>query len=114
MVVVEARGHSGGIALLWRNKDEVTLCSYSKNHIDVIVLPQDGMKYRLTGVYGEPDRSRREDTWCLIRNLATQYPLPWCLVVDMNNILSQLDKRGRRLTLIVNYKVFRMFLQTVI
>lgn len=51
MLVVEASGHSGGVALLWRNKDEVTLSSYSKNHIDVIVSPQDGTSYRLTGVY---------------------------------------------------------------
>ena len=96
MITVEARGHSGGIALLWRHKDEVSLSSFNKNHIDVIVSTKEGIKYRLTGVYGEPDRSKREETWSLIRNLASDNTLPWCLIGDMNNVLSQNDKRGGR------------------
>lgn len=74
----------------------VELLSYSKNHIDVIITPRDGIKYRLTGMYGEPDRSKREETWSLIRNLASQHSLPWCIIGDMNNVLSQQDKRGGR------------------
>lgn len=75
-IVVEAIGHSGGIALLWRNKDAVSLCSFSKNHIDGIVTTPEGVKYRLTGVYGEPDRSKRHETWSLIRSLASHNTLP--------------------------------------
>lgn len=41
-VVVESQGHSDGVAMLWRNKDEVTLNSFSKNHIDVQVTNKDG------------------------------------------------------------------------
>lgn len=77
-------------------QNDVTLSSFSKNHIDVIVTPQAGTTYRLTGIYGEPDRSKRKETWSLIRNLASQTSLPWCLVGDMNNVLSQQDKRGGR------------------
>lgn len=95
-VVVETRGHSGGIALLWRYKDDVVLKSYSKNHIDVVVEKQGGNKYRLTGIYGEPDRSKRKETWELIRILASSLTLPWWLIGDFNNVLSQRDKKGGR------------------
>lgn len=96
MLVVEVSGHSGSLALLWRLKDMVTLCSYSKNHIDVDVVTKEGFKYRLTGIYGEPDRSKREETWNLIRHLHNNSNIPWCLIGDMNNVLSQKDKRGGR------------------
>lgn len=92
MIAVEANGHSGGIALLWRNKDEVSLNSISKNHIDVNVSTKEGLSYRLTGIYRELDRSKRQETWQLIRNLASSNTLPWCLIGDMNNVLSQQDK----------------------
>lgn len=59
MISVDASGHSGGLALLWRNKDEISLSAFNKNHIDVSVSTKKGLKYRLTGIYGEPDRSKR-------------------------------------------------------
>lgn len=31
---VEAQGHIGGLILFWRNKDDITLRSYNKNHIE--------------------------------------------------------------------------------
>lgn len=48
----------------------------------------------MTSVYGEPDRFKREETWHLIRNMATQNSFPWCLIRDMNNVLFQEDERG--------------------
>lgn len=93
---VDALGHSGGIALLWRKDSEVQVMSYSKNHIDVKVDIVGWQNFRLTGIYGEPDRARREETWTLIRNLTNQSTLPWCLIGDMNNITQQEDKRGGR------------------
>ncbi|XP_074373986.1 uncharacterized protein LOC141714363 [Apium graveolens] len=96
MVSVDATGHSGGLAFLWRNKDEVSLCSLNKNHIDVMVTMNSNTIFRLTGVYGEPDRSKRQETWSLLRNLASYNSAPWCLIGDMNNVLSQADKKGGR------------------
>lgn len=51
-------------------------------------------KWRLTGFYGEPDRSKRRKTWDLLRNLARDSNLPWCTIGDMNNIVAQEDKKG--------------------
>ncbi|KAK1376020.1 hypothetical protein POM88_032213 [Heracleum sosnowskyi] len=96
MMTVESQGHSGGIALLWRHKDEVFLRTYSKNHIDAEVRMKDNNPFRLTGIYGEPDRSKRHETWQLIRTLSLNNSLPWVLIGDMNNVCSQEDKKGGR------------------
>lgn len=80
--------------MLWRNKEEVTLLKYSINHIDVIVSIQGCQEFRLTGLYGEPNRGKRRSTWELIRQLHAQNQLPWVVVGDMNNVLGQADKRG--------------------
>lgn len=67
---------------------------FSKNHIDVIISEEGVRKYRLIGLYGEPNRSLRRETWELIRHLGGDSDLPWCLVGDLNNVISQADKRG--------------------
>lgn len=66
----------------------------SKNHIDVEVCINDKSRWRFTGLYGEPDRQLRRNTWDLLRTLARDSNLPWCVMGDMNNVLSQQDKVG--------------------
>lgn len=94
MIVVEAQGRSGGLALLWKEADTVKLLSMSFNHIDVEVHMQGLQPWRLTGFYGEPNRNLRSRTWNLLRNLARDSNLPWCVIGDMNNIVNHSDKKG--------------------
>lgn len=94
LLVVEAQGRSGGLALLWKETDQVNLISLSHHHIDVEVCISGTQTWRLTGFYGEPNRSQRKKTWELLRNLARDSNLPWCIIGDMNNIVSQIDKKG--------------------
>lgn len=94
MILVEPRGKSGGLALLRREKDQAELCSMSANHIDAVVSVEGLGTWRLTGMYGEPDRSRRRKTWDLLRNLSRDSNLPWCLIEDLNNVVGQGDKQG--------------------
>lgn len=82
--------------MLWRYKEEVTLSSFNKNHVDVTVKNKYGDIFRLTGVYGEPDRRKRHETWHLLRTLSTGNSMPWCLIGVMNNVTSQNDKLGGR------------------
>lgn len=56
MMTVETQGHSGGLAMLWRYKDEATLSSLNKNHIDLKTKNKEGEEYRMTGIYDEPDK----------------------------------------------------------
>lgn len=94
MIVVEANGRSGGLTLLWKETSQVTLRSLSKYHIDVEVTIAGLQPWRLTGFYGEPNRSQRRRTWELLRNLARDSNLPWCVIGDCNNITSQSEKKG--------------------
>lgn len=92
LLVIEAQGRSGGLAILWNETDQVSLISLSNHHIDVEVNINGMQPWRLTGFYGEPNRSQRKKTLELLRNLARDSNLPWCTIGDINNIVSQLDK----------------------
>lgn len=94
MIVVEAQGRSGGLTLLWRVPDHVKLLRISQNHIDVEVHVDDIQPWRLTGFYGEPNRNLRRRTYDLLRTLARDSNLLWCVVGDLNNIASQEEKRS--------------------
>lgn len=93
-IAVEPQGKSGGIAMFWKNSNTVKLFSLSRLHIDVTISSTDKAPWRLTGIYGEPMRSQRYKTWDLLRNMSRDANLPWCLVGDFNNVISQADKRG--------------------
>lgn len=94
MVVVDPQGRSGGLAFLWCDSDQEKLMSLSQNHIDVEVTVEGMGVWRITGMYGEPERSNRRKTWDLLRNLARDSNLPWCTIGDLNNVTSQQDKQG--------------------
>uniref|UniRef100_A0A803NLR5 RNase H type-1 domain-containing protein n=1 Tax=Cannabis sativa TaxID=3483 RepID=A0A803NLR5_CANSA len=94
MVVVYVKGKSGGIALLWRHEEEVSLIRFVDNYIDVEVTVVGQLKWRFTGLYGKPNRSKRKATWDLLRTLAAASNLPWCVMEDLNNVVSHNDKQG--------------------
>uniref|UniRef100_A0A803PVR0 Reverse transcriptase domain-containing protein n=1 Tax=Cannabis sativa TaxID=3483 RepID=A0A803PVR0_CANSA len=94
LINVDVDGRSGGIALLWKVKDDVQLLGYSNNYIDVSIRDEDKGVWRLTGCYGEPNRNFRHRTWNLLKSLTTQYDHPWCIISDLNNVVSQEDKKG--------------------
>ncbi|XP_074323276.1 uncharacterized protein LOC141660211 [Apium graveolens] len=96
-LAVDSQGHNGGLALFWRNNSDLRVLSYNKNLIDVMVDIQGWHTYRMTCLYGEPDRTRRRETWDLIRMLNNQVNLPWVFIGDFNNILSQEDKKEGRM-----------------
>lgn len=73
---------------------DCTMTTNSSNYIDVKVTSVNGPSWRLIGFYGYPDSSRRRDSWDLLRNLARDNSLPWCIVGDYNDLFSNDDKRG--------------------
>ncbi|KAL0327086.1 UNVERIFIED_CONTAM: hypothetical protein Sangu_1786600 [Sesamum angustifolium] len=50
--------------------------------------------WRFTGIYGEPDNSKRERTWGLLSWLRKQSNRPWLCAGDFNEILDQSEKIG--------------------
>ncbi|XP_019176856.1 PREDICTED: uncharacterized protein LOC109172161 [Ipomoea nil] len=91
---VDRVGLGGGIALFWRDKTVASLLSYSINHIDMEISLPGRPKWRLMGFYGEPDRTRRQFTWDLLRKLRDDSRLPWVVAGDFNDIACLSEKRG--------------------
>ncbi|XP_031131932.1 uncharacterized protein LOC116033319 [Ipomoea triloba] len=71
MLVVDAQGHRGGLALLWMDTVTVDIVNFSLNHIDArVTLDVGGSQWRFTGFYGLPECQRCRESWDMLRNLS--------------------------------------------
>jgi hypothetical protein len=91
---IDVDGRSGGLSVMWRSSINCRIVNYSRNFINMIVEERENEEWRLTCYYGFPERERRRDAWELLRNLRDMSDLPWCIIGDFNDLLSQEDKRG--------------------
>nr|GLL37956.1 uncharacterized protein LOC109157277 [Ipomoea trifida] len=97
-VWVDAFDHRGGLVLLWHESVEVEVTGYSCNHIDSIVsLDVRSPRWRFTGYYRYPKRSRRRESWKMLRMLSGMSTMPWVCMGDYNDLLYQSEKRGNNL-----------------
>jgi hypothetical protein len=88
-------GRSGGLSVMWRDSIQCRVLNYSRNFINLIVKEKaEEEEWRLTCYYGYPERERRRQAWELLKELRDMSDLPWCVVGDFNDLLSQEDKRG--------------------
>ena len=77
-MVIPCKGRSGGLALLWKKELKVDVQSYSDSHIDAIVSPgEGGLQWRLMGFYGNPETSKREESWRLLKRLSFLFFSPY-------------------------------------
>ncbi|XP_074342053.1 uncharacterized protein LOC141679451 [Apium graveolens] len=95
LFTVAGTGHGGGLALLWRHVANIKIESSSQNFIDAEVKIDDINKWRLTCIYGFPERSRRRDSWDLLKSLAAISSLPWVILGDFHDLLREEEKKGR-------------------
>jgi hypothetical protein len=91
---VDVEGRSGGLSVLWRDTIKCRVLNYSRNFINLVVEEGEEGEWRLTCYYGYPERGRRVQAWDLLRELRDMSELPWCVIGDFNDLLSQEDKRG--------------------
>lgn len=94
--MVDCRGRSGGLALLWKESVEVFLKLYSKGHINS-VIKEAGNVLRFTGLYGQPNSTLRHFSWELLRRLKglnDLRDLPWLVGGDFNEICYYTEKLG--------------------
>lgn len=61
-------GRSEGLALSWRDENEVQILHYLKNHIHVEVKEMMERSWPFTEIYGELETHKRGETWDLLRN----------------------------------------------
>lgn len=93
---VDVQGHGGGLALFWKNEGGVSVLESCNNFIDFEVVNDQVGRWRYTGIYGYPERRRREEAWSMLQNLAARSSLPWCVIGDFNDMVVDGEKRGGR------------------
>ena len=82
--------------MFWKEGCNISLDTYSPNHIDVIINKGKVDEWRFTGFYGEPDTRSRDESWEKLRRLKTKFSLPWLCAGDFNEILKADEKLGGR------------------
>ncbi|KAA3468559.1 reverse transcriptase [Gossypium australe] len=92
---VEAEGTRGGLCLAWKEDIDVTLRSFSKWHMDVLIK-EDGNQeeWRFTGLYGSPYLKDQNVVWNLLKRLSREGNYPWLVVGDFNEIMYSFEKKG--------------------
>lgn len=60
--VVEAQGIGGGLALMWKNDGRIEIKGSCNHYIDFEVYCEQMGRWRYTGYYGCPERSRRQES----------------------------------------------------
>ncbi|KAA3477308.1 reverse transcriptase [Gossypium australe] len=92
---IEAEGSRGGLCLAWKDGVVVTLRSFSKWHIDVLLWEGRIRKeWRFTGFYGSPYSQDRSSVWSLLKFLSQGNNYPWLVAGDFNEILYFFEKIG--------------------
>ena len=94
-IIAPSDGKSGGLVLLWREMTDIRFKSYSHFHIDVVVHSEGkGGLWGITGFYGHPDTSKRQNSWQLLDALNAQCVMSWVVCGDFNEILHPDEKTG--------------------
>jgi hypothetical protein len=90
MFVVEPVGQSGGLALFWRDNQDLEIQNFTRRHINAIVKEMDTeVSWKLTCFYGHPVAAKRHESWALLEHLQNFRPQPWVCIGDFNEILTQ-------------------------
>jgi hypothetical protein len=92
--VVDCKGRSGGLILLWKSDLSVEIHNYSRRHVNAIIKKNKnaGASWKFIGFYGNPESDKRMESWSLLRYLSSFHPSPWLCLGDFNEITSSLEK----------------------
>ena len=89
---VDPVGFFGGICLLWNEGPsfsvEIITCSEHSIHA-LVKVPSPPLVFLLTVVYAPPHFNKRKPFWDYLENLARNISLPWILLGDFNDMISE-------------------------
>ena len=88
------RNKSRGLVIFWKEDFDLTIETFSKNHIDATIKKNQLEEWRLIGFYGEPNTRLRHEAWSKLRNLKSRGTIPWLYAGDFNEIAKQFEKKG--------------------
>ena len=87
--VVQREGKGGGLVLFWKSSVNLKIKGSHKYYIDAVIDKHISDQWRFTGFYGEPETTKRSETWNKLRLLNSDLGIPWLCVGDFNDITRQ-------------------------
>ena len=95
--VAPRRHKVGGLVIYWKEEFDLTIETFSKNHIDATIKKKNKTEeWRFTGFYGEPDTQLRHEAWARLRSLKNRSVAPWICAGNFNEVAKQAKKLGGR------------------
>ncbi|PWA83198.1 hypothetical protein CTI12_AA170930 [Artemisia annua] len=94
LLVVDSIGRAGGLLLFWKKECDLTIRTFSQNHIDFVVKDENGNMWRGTGIYGWPRRQDKHRTWALMRSLRTNQDQAWDMTTTGVKLTWSNGRRG--------------------
>ena len=94
--VVPRKNKACGLVLFWKDEFNLEVKTFLKNHIDTTINKTTEDEWRFTGLYDEPDTSKRHESWDRLCNLKNGGSMTWILADDFNEITRQSEKKGGR------------------
>lgn len=93
---MDSEGRSGGLLSLWKVDIELQLVTFSKHHFHAIVEHDNNIKWKLTGIYGQPETHKWLETWALLKSFSSDDDgSPRLVFGDFNEITHQAEKKWR-------------------
>ncbi|KAJ1432733.1 Endonuclease/exonuclease/phosphatase [Sesbania bispinosa] len=115
LIAVDCNGsgnrRAGGLAMMWKDALDLSLKTFSSNHISAECMDEEHQSYVVSGIYGYPEESRKHLTFQLLCNLAPQENVRWICFGDFNAITSQEEKKSGRVASFSQLQEFRSCLQ---
>lgn len=97
-VAVEACGYKGGIWCFWdESKITLKVLSYEAQCLHLGVISANKVNWVMSLIYASTDKRERDTLWQSLTDIGQDMNLPWCLIGDYNEVISQVDKRGGRM-----------------
>ncbi|MCI11577.1 hypothetical protein A2U01_0032678, partial [Trifolium medium] len=89
------RERAGGLALMWNDESNISILSFSLNHIcGSVADPNHNELWYLVACYGHPEEQHKKKTWDLIEHLVSQVGNKVICFGDFNDVVSAEDKSG--------------------
>lgn len=84
---------SRGVSLMWSDKLEVTINSFSLNHISGVVKDDEEEEpWFFFDIYGFPKKQNKMKTWILVQQLHPECGGKWIFFGDFNDITEESEK----------------------
>ena len=79
---------------MWNDIARCSVMNFTWNFVNILI--QDAFKgdWRLICYYSFPERKKWRQVWDMIREIRDMSNIPWCIIDDFNDLLTQQDKQG--------------------